>query len=367
MKKLFYFVFAALLFTACSDDDDYTPQNKHRDFYVLNEGQGNASINHYKDGRWQLNVFQSNNGGETLGVTGTVAVYDDNAMYIVTKEAPFLTKVGLNNFVKKAALADDAIEDQACNFALIDKNRGVLTTQSCAYIVTLDPLAIGAEPFHDGGPMSVRGDVTVSGNYIFLLGTANADNAILIYDATTLEYVKSVGAAVTGFAKTPGAVWAANGDKLVKVNVTDLSSEEITIGDGCSVFYNQYVYTPTGLQASRKGDALYFANTHSVPTEWGSSEYGRDIYKYEIASKTATKIFSAPVQGENEYNIYGAGVNVDPRTGDLYLTYVEDGWGQHSLNTDIYVTDANGTQKNRIPYTSENETVFWFPSMLIFR
>lgn len=54
-------------------------------------------------------------------------------------------------------------------------------------------------------------------------------------------------------------------------------------------------------------------------------------------------------------------MNVDPKTGDLYLFYTSD-WG---ANITIYVVDGKtGEQKNTIAYT---DTSYWYPSMVIFR
>ena len=175
--------------------------------------------------------------------------------------------------------------------------------------------------------------------------------------------MKDLGAAITGFAEASGALWAANGSKLVKINTSKLTSEEITLKDDLSVYFNQWAFTPTCLQASKAGDALYFVN--SVVD---GSTYGRDIYKYTIASDASSKVFTAPIEGDSKFSAYGCCVNVNPRTGDLYLVYKQDGWGELSLNTDIYVVDAStGQQKQKIAYTSDAETVYWFPSMLIFR
>lgn len=368
MKKLFLFAcaFLTLAMGACSDDNDgFTPPVDQNDkykggFYVLNEGGGGdpASVNYYSDEGWQLRVDQTSNGGQKLGVTGSIGIFDKEYMYVVTKMSPFLVKFRLSDFSRVAALPEDAVDGQARSFALIDSKTGVLTTTEGAYRVTLDPLALAAEPFVQS--RALRGDVAVTGGYIFLLANANEDNAIKVYDTSTLKFVKNVGTAVTGFAQIGNALWAANEDKLVKVDLSTLTSKEYPLGDGLSVFYNSMAFTPTGLHASKSGDALYFVQAFSAWT-------GRDIYKYTIASGTATKFFTAPVVGENQYSTYGAGINVDPDTGDFYLTYTEDGWGEHYLNTDIYVVGADGTQKAVIPYTSEHETVYWFPSVILFR
>lgn len=368
MKKLFLFAFGAFALCAlgaCSDDDNgYVPPRDQDDkyrggFYVLNEGGSTtpeASINYYADNTWQLRIDQANNAGEKLGVTGTTAVFDNKYMYVVSKMSPYLVKIRLSDFVRVDAITEDAFDGQARGFALVDSKTGVLTTTAGAYRVTLDPLALAAEPFVVSN--SLRGDVIVTGGYIFLL--EKTDNAVAVYDSSTFKFVKNAGAAVTGFAQIGNALWAANEDKLVKIDLSALTSEEFPLGDGLSVSYNSMAFTPTGLHASPSGEVLYFVQAQSAWT-------GRDIYKFTIATGKAEKFFAAPVVGGNQYSTYGAGVNVNPDTGDLYLVYTEDGFSDHYLNTDIYVVGADGTEKQRIPYTSENETVYWFPSVVLFR
>ena len=45
------------------------------------------------------------------------------------------------------------------------------------------------------------------------------------------------------------------------------------------------------------------------------------------------------------------------------MDYLEDGWGEHCLNTNIYVADGQtGRQKAIIDYTGK----YWMPSKIIF-
>lgn len=153
-----------------------------------------------------------------------------------------------------------------------------------------------------------------------------------------------------------GSLWAANDNKLVKINVKTLETEEITLPDGLNVYYNSMAYTPSGLSASTTENALYFAEK----TGEGWTIYGKDIYKYDIDQQKATEFFEAP---EDDKSVYGAGINVNPNNGDVYIVYTEDGWGEHYLNTNIYVADGQtGRQKAIIDYTGK----YWMPSKIIF-
>ena len=379
MKKILLFALAATAFAACSDDNGSTTppppgaSDKYQGgFYVYNEGSYGrtpASVNYYDKttGEWSLNLYQENNEGEKLGNTGTVAVCSDDNVYFVSKETPWLVEVGLEDFLKKSALPDGALTGQAYGFALIDGKHGVLTTSEGAYSVSLDPLELGDAFFEGRG---LGGDVAVKDGRVFLTASAGEGDVVnlhdipltasagegdvvKVYDASTLAFVKDLPAAAkTGFAEAGGMLWAAAGNKLFKINTTALTSEEVTLGDDLSVYYNQWAYTPTGLHASKKGDALYFVE--------GSSS-GYDVYRFTIATGAAEKLFPAPEVDGTRYSVYGAGLNADPESDDLYLFYTAD-WGGHAT---IYVVDGTtGEQKKSFPYT---DAEYWFPSMILFR
>ena len=75
------------------------------------------------------------------------------------------------------------------------------------------------------------------------------------------------------------------------------------------------------------------------------------------------KNFSKPAPAADK-SVYGAGVQVDPRNGDVYIIYTEDGWSTHYLNTNIYIANGvTGTQKEVIDYTG----TYWFPSTIAFQ
>lgn len=374
MKRILIVAFfASVALAACDAAQEAEPSrhpDKYRDgFYVLNEGQYGmpASVNYWTPEGWRLEIFRAENGGRKLGNTGVTAVCDASHMYIVTKGAPFLVKVALDDFGAEAELDGSfgTAEAKACSFALLDGTRGVLTTTDGAYAIDLESLRLGTRFFAYAGDDTTGGDVAVCGGHIFLL----ADGTVRVYDAETLAAIDpDLCAAKTGFAVADGALWAADGDRLVRIDPATLRCETCPLGAEYSVHYNAWNYTPTGLCASKSGDALYFANSVGVESDGYVTYYGRTVCRFAIATKQVSEVFEAPVAPGGQMSTYGAGVHVDPRTGDLCLVYTEDGWGDHYLNTDIYVVDAgSGRLRRTIPYTCEDETVLWFPSQLIFR
>ena len=308
-------------------------------FYIINEGQSNASVNLYNAGA----LTTVNN---TLPITGTVGQLSGDLLYVVTKGSPQLSLIDLQS---GAILEQLTTEGQGSNFRLIDEHTGVLSTTKGLFSINLDNFEI--ENTLSTGNCK---DLFLSDNHLFVLEGSN----IKAYntDDFSLE-AEMTHTAVTGFAQTPdGTVWAANQNSLVKIDVPTMESEEIALPEGMSIYYNQWAYTPTGLQASTTENVLYFPQK----VEEGFNISGKDIYKYNTENGTATLFFQAPAEDKS---VYGAGIQVNPETGDVYLVYTEDGWGEHYLNTHIYIVEAEtARQKAIVDYTGE----YWFPSTLIF-
>lgn len=325
-------------------------------FYVVNEGQygkSPGSINHYKEGVWSNDIIKG------LGETTTVGVINGDYMYIVSKTTPFLVKMKLSDHSIAGRIEEDedvfGYNAQGQNFCIVNDELGILTTANGAFKVDLAQCTLGErlEGFEDA--RLDKEDICKVGNYIFI----TKDKTIKVYNANDLTFNKDLAhSAETGFARTKdGILWAANKNKLIKIDVATLSSEEIDLPGELNVYYDEYAYKPTGLAASTTENTLYFAN---MVTE-GYSAYGKDIYKYNTETSTATKFFSIPA---DDKSVYGAGIQVNPSNGDVYLIYTEDGWGEHFLNTNIYIADGiTGNQKAIIDYSGK----YWFPSTITFQ
>ena len=319
-------------------------------FYVINEGQGKGSVNRYKQEQWQYNIV------EGLGVTSTVGIINSGYMYIVSKQSPFLVKMNLENNQIVNKIEDGLDQNaQGQNFCIVNNETGILTTSNGAFKVNLKQLTLGEKLSGLDAVSSDNEDIYKTDKYIFI----SSKNTIKVYNTNDLSFKQDIAYQIkTGFAQTKdGTLWAANGNKLIKINVETLDYEEVELPNGLSVFYNQWGYTPTGLCASITENALYLVQMF----EEGYSVYGKNIYKYNVETKNATLFFSAPAADKS---VYGAGVQVDPRNGDVYTIYKEDGWSTHSLNTNIYIANGvTGTQKEVIDYTG----TYWFPSTIAFQ
>lgn len=323
-------------------------------FYVINEGQERGSINRYAKKNWQYDIVDG------LGQTTTVGIIHNEYMYLVSKFSPFLVKMKLsdNSIVGSITEGDDNIlgaNGQGNNFCVVNDETGVLTTSNGAFKVNLSQMTLGDKLTGMDDARMDKEDIYKAGNYLFITSM----NTIKVYNASDLTFKKDITHnATTGFARTiDGTLWAANGNKLIRIDTTTLSSEEVELPNDQKVFYNSFAYTPTGLSASTTENVLYFAE--EVVDGWTIN--GKDIYKYNTETNTVSRFFAAP---DSKKSVYGAGIQVDPRNGDVYIIYTEDEWGEHYLNTNIYVADGvTGNQKDIIDYTG----TYWFPSTITFQ
>ena len=342
------------VFTSCSDDEDNGKEptiiHKYENgFYVINEGKmgSKGSICYYKNKQWFNNIYRTNNSGKTLGNTSTTATIYNNKMYVVSKESPYLTEINLEDFSHVAAIEGEELlgtNGQSNDFCIINDNTAILTSTNGAFKVNLNPLALG-ETIEGTGRTK---DVYKSGNHVLII----SDDKILSYNAIDLSFEKELTDAVTGFTQSKdGNIWAANMDKLIKIDPNTLTVSEIALPEGFSVNYNSMAYTPTCLCSSISENAIDFVKKDG----WNSKE----AYKYDIASGDLTKIVTAP----DNYSFYGAGLSVDPKKGNVYATFTEDGWGDHYMNNQILV--VNGKQETPIQ-TIDYSGEFWFPSKIIF-
>ena len=184
-------------------------------FYVVNEGKSSGSVNRYHKGEWNYKIISE------LGYPSTVGVVDENYMYIVSQNSPFLVR---------AKLSDHSIVDrirstlgpngQANNFCIINDQTGILTTTNGAFKVDLNPLTLG-EKLNNMDVRNDKEDIYKTENYLFIL----SKGAVKVYDINDLSFKKEIGTEIkTGFALTKdGMLWAANGNKLTGINTTTLN------------------------------------------------------------------------------------------------------------------------------------------------
>ncbi len=328
-------------------------------FFVYNEGQFGkmpATVNYYAAGEWISRVYAAVNPEHPLGNTGVEMVRNavNGLTYLTAKDGHFIVETDTDlNY--KSELGSEYASDlgQVIGFTVFDAATGYITAGSGVYKVGLNPLSIdtSAPVFskRNGGR-----DLCAAGGKLYFIFS----NKVYSYDPSTGAAPVELCDAATGFVTlNDGSVWAENNTQIVRIDPADDSVTATPTGE-YALYYNSMAYTPCSLAAAPDGSALYFIQ--QVGSGW--SVYGKAVGKFDPADGTFSDLWSMP----EGYSVYGSGVAVDPATGKIHVTYTKDGWGANYLKTYIAVVNPDGTLDRTIPYLSENETTYWFPSKIVF-
>lgn len=317
-------------------------------FYMINEGwygHHNASFNYFKNGSALFATYDNFTAAHsdiTLGATGVVGSLQGKDFYILSKKEPYLTKLDAISMKQTATLnlSERASFNSASNMCFMNDGNMILTTDGGAYKV--DPATMTVT---DTITTKKATDVVLKGDYLYML----VNDSINIYKSMDFSSVVTNAAkATTGFAVTDNTVWAANGSDLLKIEGENVST--VTLPDGYGVYYDRFAYHPTSLQASKDGKSLLFVKNDGWSNKVAAC--------YHIAENKVTDF----LKSNDEFVFYGAGIQVNPKSGDVYLIYTEDGWGEHYMNNRIIVTNAEGQPKDTLNYSGE----YWFPSSIVF-
>lgn len=326
-------------------------------FYVYNEGQFGktpASLNYRCDGMWFSRVYAAVNPDRPLGNTGTVWVRNaaNGMTYFTAKDTHFLVETDAAlQYRSELGSQYKSIFGQMMSFAAFDAATGYVTAQNGVFRVNLDPLELGDRIFEgrNGGA-----DLCVENGKLYFIFS----DRVYVYDPTAGQAPRQIAAASTGFVRTnDGMLWAAGASQLVRIAPQDDSVKAIPSED-YEIYYNSMAYTPCSIAASPNGESIYFLAKKGS----GFSSAGKALGKYDTASGQFSELWALP----DGYSVYGSGIRVDPESGDIYVTYTKDGWGANYLKTYIAILTPDGAVEETVPYLSEQETVYWFPSHIAF-
>lgn len=328
-------------------------------FYVYNEGQFGvqpASVNYYCNGEWFARVYAAANPAHPLGNTGVRMVRSaaNGMTYLTAKDGHFIVET--DDALNYRSEIGEAYSDdlgQVMDFTVFDASTGYITCSNGVYKVGLNPLSFDTQNQIYAERNGGRDICAVDGMLYFIFS-----NKVYAYDPATGGAAVEIAAASTGFVSLQdGSLWAANNTQIVRINTADNSVTTFETGD-YPLYFNSMAFTPCSLSASPDGKTLYFLK--QVKEGWSIS--GKALCKYDVDTNSFSDLWTLP----EGYSIYGSGVEVNPATGDIYVSYTKDGWGANYLKTYIAVVTPSGTLSETIPYLSENETTYWFPSEIVF-
>lgn len=396
MKKLNYLLvtglvmFACLGFTSCNDDetafnietiadDTAHPANAAEGFYIVNEdwfGHDNGTVNYFKQTATNTyepsyRVYRAANPGETLGVTSQFGtIYGDN-IYIMSKQDNRLVVADASTMKKKAAIETIGGDDGGDGRAIVGVNETTMYVGHSQGIALFDIPSLTIKGQIEGVSGQI-GMMTRAGDYVFAI---SASDGLLIINASTNKLEKTIeGDYYTLTQSKDGHVWVAGSDGLTNFDPATLSSTTVPYPDGGSIGSSWGAWNAGSLCASTQQNVLYWTSGSS---SWSST----DLFKYDIATGTATKIYSLGNSDEGTQLVfYGAGVRVDPLTDDLILTVCHSGFGASYAYNWVYKLDNNGKELTHFALKGDNgtgassagdastwgEKYFWFPAVPVF-
>lgn len=313
-------------------------------FYVWNEGwfgHDPASLNYYRDGVWFTHVYATVNPGASLGNTGTnmVRCPDNGLVYLVCKDDPTLVEVDAN-MLRRSEIRSKSTTGQGYDFAPYDATTGYMSGSKGLYRVALDPLRVDRCVCDERGTFA---DVHVARGKVFFIHAGS----VKVYDPAD-EQIVTLCAANTGFRESAdGMLWAASAASIARIDPRTLAVETISTGS-FSLRYNS-TYNPCAFDVTPDGGTFYYFT--------GSRYSATGLVKCDVATGTMTRIYDTT----DGFAAYGGGVAVHPATGDVYLLTCKS----YSLCR-IYVVAPDGQQRQVIPYTTDTDMSYWFPSQIVF-
>ncbi|WP_183561414.1 DUF5074 domain-containing protein [Mucilaginibacter sp. SP1R1] len=356
--KLLPYIFPVLLMavvSSCKKDHDVKiePVGKYENgFFIINEGSygtvdGSVSFFDYTKGTLTDSIFTKENTGKNLDPnTSTLefgTVYN-HKLYLLSKSGGPLVVTDDNSLKETGRIAAAPANDWRA-FVGIDNNTGLVSTGDGIYPLNLQAVTLGSKIAGVNGEV---GDLVKAGNYVFALSKTDG---VVILNASTYAVVKSIPGMVVAFARSKdGAIWAAGGKVLVRIDPSTLAVQNIpvsfTVNDSWGAWH------PGSITASTTDNAIFLANNNG-PYNSG----GTDIYKYTATNSAS---FAAPfITIPAGKALYGAGLAYSAKLNQLVVTAVN---ADYSSGNDLYFYDTtSGSQIKDVTYPG-----YFFPATPAF-
>jgi len=322
-------------------------------FFIINEGwyghgDGSVSFFNYATSTKQDSIFTTENPGKNLDPkTSTLeygAVFNDK-LFIVSKVGGPVVVTDANTLIELGRVpAASGNNWQA--FLGLSATSGLLSSANGLYPFNLTNYTVGTKLTTVTGSI---GDMTASGNYIFVLSQSQG---VVILNASNFTVAKTIPGMLVAFAKTPdGSVWAAGGTSLIKINPATLAVTTTTVP--FTVYGSWAAWHPGSIAASPFSNTIFLAQNN---TWYG----GTNIYRYTDGVPTSlnTPFITLPVGKE----LYGSGVAYNPTTAQIVVNTVQSGFGNnYSVNDLDFYNSTTGALISDLPFSG-----FYFPATVVF-
>lgn len=375
---------------ALAGDLDYS-----QGVFILNEdwyGHQNSTLNYLlpddPNGEfWHYRVIQAENPGIEIGCTAQHGAIFEGRLYLIAKQDkdPGATITGGRITVADAStlrvLHQSQIIDPSgatCDgrgFLGINAQKGYISTSNGIWVLDLVTNEVSGMIAGTGTTSATGslyegqcGSMVIAAGKVF---AAHQQLGLLVIDAATDHLLSTISltevdpdAGIGSVVKAlDGSLWVsvAYGTDgtgltlpyLMRVDPQTLATEVVSLEeDGIYPPNNSwYAWTPDTFCASYQTNSLYWCGGDS----WFGSPY---IYKFDIDSRTATRIVDLDAEGEN-WQVYGCSMRIHPDTDEIYASLL------HQVTDPTYILrryDPDGGYITDYPMISN----YWFPSLPIF-
>jgi hypothetical protein len=322
-------------------------------FFLINEGwyghgTGTVSFYDYGTGAISDSLFTKENPGKNLNPATSTLQYGtifNDRLYLVSKVGGPLVVANPHTLKEISRIAAKSGNDFRA-FVGIDSTKGLLSTGSGIYPINLSTLALGTKL---SGVTGQVGDMIKAGNYVFVLSQSNG---VVVLNATTNAVVKTITGMLVAFTKSKdGAVWAAGGTQLVRIDPATLAVQTVTVP--FQIYGSWAAWHPGSITASTTENVIFIARN-------GTFSGGTQIYKYTAANSASftTPFITIPTGRE----LYGSGIGYSVGHDQLIVCTVHSGFTtNYSFNDLVIYNAATGVQVKDIAYNG-----YYFPSIAVF-
>jgi len=352
------------------------PYSKTIDFskgyFIVNEdwfGHVNGSVN-FVDNNGNINyrVYSEANNNNSFGATTQYGTIYGDKFYFVSKQAK---DGGDTQYIaggrlvvadaltmKKIASFDDIGGGDGRSFIGVDEKTGYIGASNGIFLFDIANMKVGSLIAATGGGTQYLGQIgnmIRTSQYVFAV---KQSTGILVIDPKTNTVVKTIAGAFHSVTQAKdGSVWGIQNQKLINIDALTFTTTEYAIPT--TKYLDSWgAWNAGSFTYSNKENALYWNNSVS------SYVSGAKIVRFDIATKTFNENFATlPGQtGTYKQIVYGAGLRIDPVSGNLIVNTTESGFGAHYQKNWVHTYNNTG----QLIDTKTLNDYYWFPAMTVF-
>ncbi|MHC0445502.1 DUF5074 domain-containing protein [Flavobacterium sp. 3-218] len=341
-------------------------------YFMVNEdwfGHVNGSVNFIDaNGNVHYRVYSEANDNHTFGATTPYGTIYGDKFYFVSKQekdggdTQYIPGgrlvVADAKTMKKIASFETIGGGDGRSFVGIDEKTGYIGASNGVYLFDIENMKVGSLIPTTGGGSQYAGQIgnmIRTSQYVFAV---KQSAGILVIDPKTNTVIKTISGAFHSVTQAKdGSVWGIQEQKLININ--PLTFDTTVYAIPTTKYLGSWgAWNAGSFTYSNTENALYWNNNVS------SFVAGTKIIRFDIVTKTFNENFATlPGQtGTYKQILYGAGLRIDPVSGNLIVNTTESGFSFHYQKNWIHTYDTTG----KLIDTKVLNDYYWFPAMAVF-